>query len=117
TVCTHEQTLLHVREAPNFTPSPIQNRIYPTLDMNGGEVGYIPLRSGSRWDEGARAVRYGIIVPPSPHPLPAGRGSETPCSPNEGGRKSTEFVACAQAHHSTSTRQHAVDPAEETSGR
>ena len=33
---------------------------------------------GRRWDEGAAAVRYGISVTPSPHPLPCGRGSVTP---------------------------------------
>jgi hypothetical protein len=58
---------------------------------------------GRRWDEGAPAARFGIIVTPSPHPLPTRnrvypisppivrksskldlrwRGSETPCSPS-----------------------------------
>jgi hypothetical protein len=35
-----------------------------------------PLTPSPRWgegrDEGSRAVRYGIIVTPSPHPLPFG---------------------------------------------
>ncbi len=35
---------------------------------------------GRRWDEGAPAVRYGIIVTPSPHPLPM-RNRVYPISP------------------------------------
>ena len=35
---------------------------------------------GRRWDEGARAVRYGWIVTPSPQPSPLrGEGAQAPC--------------------------------------
>src|ERR1700694_4693232 len=41
-----------------------------TLLLQGRTTFHSFSPGGRRWDEGAPAARYGIIVTPSPHPLP-----------------------------------------------
>src|SRR5260370_796198 len=69
-------TLSHFRTETGFDPpfarACTHLRDWPHGGFQGRTASHSFSPRGRRWDEGAPAVRYGIIVPPSPHPLPFG---------------------------------------------